>query len=137
MILSRNLKRFIGHEFDIYTYTIEQSKVNELVAVLNPNSTVERGNEYVPVTFPTVIEFWGSPISIAKELQLDLKKVLHGEQEYEYIKEFAVGDEITVASAIENVYEKASMSFIVINKKFINQKDELVAIGKTTIIERF
>ncbi|MFJ7735541.1 MaoC family dehydratase N-terminal domain-containing protein [Lysinibacillus sp. NPDC097287] len=137
MFLQRDLKKFIGHEFETFDYTIERSKVNELVAVLNPSSNLDFGSDYIPITFPTVIEFWGSTFSIAKELHLNLEKVLHGEQEYEYIKEFAVGDEITVAIAIEDVYEKASMNIIVINKKFINQKDELVAIGKTTIIEKF
>ncbi|MFC5587748.1 MaoC family dehydratase N-terminal domain-containing protein [Sporosarcina soli] len=136
-ILQRDLKKFIGHELDTYDYTIEQSKVNELVAVLNPNLNSAIGSDHIPATFPTVIEFWGSTSSIAKELQLNLAKVLHGEQEYEYLQGFVVGDKITVTSVVENIYEKASMNFIVINKKFTNQQDELIAIGKTTIIERF
>ncbi|MEK4425800.1 FAS1-like dehydratase domain-containing protein [Solibacillus sp. FSL K6-1523] len=135
--MERNLKKFIGQDLETYHYTIEKSKVDELVAVLNPNSDVKKDDNYIPATFPTVIEFWGSSISMAKALQLNLEKVLHGEQEYEYIKDFALGDVITVASKIEDVYTKASMNFIVVNKKFINQKDELVAIGKSTIIERF
>lgn len=137
IVLERNLKKFIGQDLETYHYTIEKSKVDELVAVLNPNSDVKKDDNYIPATFPTVIEFWGSSISMAKALQLNLEKVLHGEQEYEYIKDFALGDVITVASKIEDVYTKASMNFIVVNKKFINQKDELVAIGKSTIIERF
>jgi len=135
--LRKSLKEFIGYELETFNYTIEKSKVNELVSVLNLNSTLDLNSNHFPLTFPTIIEFWGGTSSISNELNLNLEKVLHGEQEYEYFKDFSIGDEIKVTTIIEDIYEKASMNFVVVNRKFINQNNELVAIGKSTIIERF
>ncbi len=135
--MRKSLKEFIGYELETFNYTIEKSKVNELVSVLNLNSTLDLNSNHFPLTFPTIIEFWGGTSSISNELNLNLEKVLHGEQEYEYFKDFSIGDEIKVTTIIEDIYEKASMNFVVVNRKFINQNNELVAIGKSTIIERF
>ena len=87
-------------------------------------------------TFPTVIDFWGNGVSTSAVLGLNMKKVLHGEQEYEYIKEIKPGELITVKGVIEDAYTKAAMNFIIVKKEFYNEEGELVLISRSTTIER-
>ena len=92
--------------------------------------------ERVLPTFPTVIDFWGGGSSSSDVLNLNMKKVLHGEQEYEYLGEIKQGDEISVSGEIEKAYTKAKMNFFVVRKDFVNQRGETVLISRSTVIER-
>ena len=65
-----------------------------------------------------------------------MKKVLHGEQEYEYLGEIKPGDDISVSGEVEKAYTKAKMNFFVVRKDFVNQHGETVLISRSTIIER-
>lgn len=92
--------------------------------------------ENIPPTFPTVIDYWGSPHSIFNHFGLNIEKTLHGGQEYEYFAKIRVGDDITVHGEIEDTYTKSALNFIIIKQRFINQKGETVVIGRSTIIEK-
>lgn len=126
----------VGIKLEPFTYKVEQCKVRELLCALDNSQTVDGGDDVIPPTFPTVIEFWGSQTSISKVLGLKMEKVLHGGQEYEYLGKIRVGDDITVYSEVEDVYAKAAMTFVVIKKDFVNQHGETVVVGRSTIIER-
>ncbi|PID17644.1 hypothetical protein CSV62_12545 [Sporosarcina sp. P35] len=123
-------------KFDTFTFTIEKGKIKEFAIALGYNSESYLNGDALPPTFSTVVEFWGGQISISKVLGLNLPKVLHGEQSYDYFGVIRVGDEIVVHSEVEKVFTKAKMNFIVLTKKFINQHGELVLISRSTIIER-
>ncbi|MCM3636882.1 MaoC family dehydratase N-terminal domain-containing protein [Sporosarcina luteola] len=130
------LEQIKNTKFDAFTYTIEKGKIKEFAIALGYNSKSYLNGNAVPPTFPTVVEFWGGQISISKVLGLNLSKVLHGEQSYEYVGVIKVGDEITVHTEVEEVFTKAKMNLIVLKKKFMNQHGELVLISRSTIIER-
>ena len=123
-------------KIDSYTYTVEKGKIKELASAIGDKKDSYMNGEITPPTFPTVIEFWGGESSLSELLGLNVSKVLHGEQGYEYLGEINPGDEITVYSTVENVYTKASMNFVILKKEFINQKKETVLISRSTIIER-
>jgi len=64
------------------------------------------------------------------KLDMDLRRVLHGEQEFEYLKPIYVGDVLTAVSTVENVFEKAgarggTMTFGVTATELPNIKTEL------------
>lgn len=123
-------------KIESFTYTIEKGKLKELAIALGDQKESYMNGDAVPPTFATVIEFWGGQISISAVIGLNLSKVLHGEQSYEYIGTLKAGDEITVHTMVEKVFTKAGMNFIVLKKEFLNQYGELVLIGRSTIIER-
>ncbi|PIC67914.1 hypothetical protein CSV71_03460 [Sporosarcina sp. P21c] len=123
-------------KIEAFTYTIEKGKIKELAIALGDQKESYLNGDAVPPTFSTVIEFWGDPTSISKVLDLNLSKVLHGEQSYEYVGTLKVGDEIIVHTVVEKAFAKATMNFIVLKKEFLNQHGELVLIGRSTIIER-
>ena len=134
--MSTQLEEKIGMKLQPFTYKVEQGKNSELaLAIGETNEDYFNGNSFLP-TFPTVIEFWGSKTSNGVALGLNMEKVLHGEQEYEYLGKINVGDEITVTGIVEDAYTKARMNFIVVKKEFVNQNGETVLIARSTIIER-
>jgi hypothetical protein len=134
--LSTDLKEKIGMKFDEYTFKVEAGKIKEFAIAIGDLKEEYLNGEEVPPTFPTVIDFWGGGISTSVLLGLNMKKVLHGGMEYEYIGKMNQGDEITVTGVVEDVYTKAAMNFVIIKKEYINQYGETVLISRSTTIER-
>jgi hypothetical protein len=134
--MATHLEEKIGMKLESYTFTVEKGKIKELALAIGDLKEEYLNGEVVLPTFPTVIEFWGSQGSSSTLLGLNVKKVLHGEQEYEYLAEIKPGDVITVHSVIEDAYTKAKMNFVIMKKEFFNQDGELVLICRQTVIER-
>ena len=134
--LSTAIEEKVGLQLETYTFKVEQGKVSELALAIGDLKEEYLNGERVPPTFPTVIDFWGGGSSSSDVLNLNMKKVLHGEQEYEYLGEIKQGDEISVSGEIEKAYTKAKMNFFVVRKDFVNQRGETVLISRSTVIER-
>ncbi len=134
--LSTTIEEKVGLQLETYTFKVEQGKVNELALAIGDLKEEYLNGEAIPPTFPTVIDFWGGGSSSSDVLNLNMKKVLHGEQEYEYLGEIKQGDEISVSGEIEKAYTKAKMNFFVVRKDFVNQRGETVLISRSTVIER-
>lgn len=123
-------------ELEPFTFRVESGKIREMALAIGDLQEEYLKGEKVMPTFPTVIDFWGNGASTSALLGLNMKKVLHGEQEYEYVGEMKPGDLITVKGVVEDVYTKASMNFVIVKKEFYNEKGELVLISRSTTIER-
>ena len=134
--MSTALQEIVGMELEAFTFRVEPGKVKELALAIGDLKEEYLTGEKVMPTFPTVIDFWGNGVSTSAVLGLNMKKVLHGEQEYEYIKEIKPGELITVKGVIEDAYTKAAMNFIIVKKEFYNEEGELVLISRSTTIER-
>ena len=134
--LSIGLEEKVGLHLEAYTFRIEKGKIIELAQAIGDLKEEYLTGEAVPPTFPTVIDFWGGGVSTAELLNLNMKKVLHGEQEYEYFRAIQPDEEITVKGVIEKAYTKAAMNFFVIRKDYIDQQGETVLISRSTVIER-
>lgn len=134
--MSISLQEKIGLELEPFTFKVEGVKARELALAIGDLKEEYLKGEKVPPTYPTVIDFWGNSVSTSKLLGLNMKKVLHGEQEYEYLGKIKPGDVITVKGVVEDVYTKAGMNFVIIRKDFFNQKGEHVLIARSTTIER-
>lgn len=134
--MSATLQEIVGMELEAFTFRVEPGKIKELALAIGDLKEEYLTGEKVMPTFPTVIDFWGNGVSTSAVLGLNMKKVLHGEQEYEYIKEIKPGELITVKGVIEDAYTKAAMNFIIVKKEFYNEEGELVLISRSTTIER-
>ena len=134
--MSTFLQEKIGMPLETYTFKVESGKIRELsLAIGDLKEEYLNGEKLLP-TFATVIDFWGGGKSSSELLGLNVKKVLHGEQEYEYLGEIKPGDQITVKGVVEDAYTKSSMNFVVMKKEFYKENGELVLIARSTIIER-
>ena len=134
--MSTELEEKVGMKIESYTFRVEKGKIRELALAIGDLKEEYLNGEAVPPTFPTVIDFWGGGSSSSELLNLNMKKVLHGEQEYEYFREIIPDEKITVHTVIEKAYTKASMNFFVLRKDYLDEHGETILISRSTIIER-
>ena len=94
-----------------------------------------------PVTFLQTAQHWDDDDGSSRpRVPFDLKRVLHGEQEYEFLKPIHAGDVLTAVSRIVDIYEKpgkrgGSMNFAVTETEYKNERGELVARARHITIE--
>ena len=71
-------------------------------------------------------------------LDLDIGRVLHGSQEFEYLGQIYAGDRITQQSKIVDIYDKkgGALEFVVQESTYTNQNDELVGKAQQTLVYR-
>jgi acyl dehydratase len=141
-------KSLIGKTGKPFTMPIEWSKVRELArAIRDPNplyfdpelAKKECGGIPVPPTFLQVAAFWMGAESMPTA-NFDLRRILHGEQDFEFLKPVFVGDVLTGTSRIADVYEKeggrgGKMTFLITEIEYKNQKGETVAFARGTLVE--
>jgi len=127
---------------------IEEGKVREFAKAIKDRNPLyfdeamakaELGGIMPPPTFLMTLAHWddgeGQP-----HVKLDTRRILHGEQEFEYLKPIYVGDTLAAVTKVANVYEKTggrggTMTFVVMDTDFTNQKGEKVAVVRFTVIE--
>lgn len=141
-------KSYIGRTGEPITMHVERGKVREFARAIKDEDPLyvdeayaqqEAGGIMPPLTFLQTISHWddgrGRP-----RVPFDLKRVLHGEQEYEFLEPIYVGDALTAVSTIVDIYEKpgkrgGSMSFAVTETTYTNQRGRLVARARHITIE--
>lgn len=69
---------------------------------------------------------------------MNIARILHGEQEFTYLKPICAGDTITLKSRVEDIYDKknGAMEFVVQIFTATNQLGEHVADMTRTIVVR-
>ena len=147
-----DVKDLLGLELEPYRMAVEKGKIKELAIAIGDDNPIYYSLEAakdagydgipVPLTFLQVIEYHGGYGFQEKMelLKLNPLKILHGEQEYEYLGDIYAGDELHVTSKIVRADTKIGssgrMDFVTEETRFTNQKGELVAIAKITLIHR-
>jgi acyl dehydratase len=91
----------------------------------------------VPPTFLTAAEFAVFPAIIADpNLGLDLRRVLHGDQEYVLHRAPVPGETLTVRSRVAQIRERGGTGFVVLEAEITDADGEVVAVARATMIER-
>jgi len=79
-------------------------------------------------------------VALTKTLGIDLNKLLHREEEYEYFGSIYAGDVITRKMKVIDVLKKGSgnksVEVTVLETELINQRGELVLKSLTRLLER-
>lgn len=117
---------------------VEEGKVNEFWAALGgqPDATA-------PGTFPMAQKFWAPPLDWkAFGVKLDMRRVLHGEQEFVYPDgPMRVGQLLTGRHRLADDYTKTgrqggTMRFVVRETEFRNaHTGQVVCLARSTTIE--
>jgi peroxisomal enoyl-CoA hydratase 2 len=143
-------KSIVGRAGKPFKMPIEWSKVREFArAIKDPDPVYfdpeaakkQLGGIPVPVTFLQTSAFWTDADSAPGGMGgFDLRRILHGEQEFEFFKPIYVGDTLTGVSKVADVFEKeggrgGKMTFLVTETEYTNQKGEKVAVSRSTLIE--
>jgi len=125
------------------TMRIETGKIREFArAVKDPNQVyVTDEGALAPPTFLMTIAHWMRDLGETRSaVKLDYRRLLHGEQEFEYLAPIRAGDVLTFRSRTKDVFEKqgrrgGTMTFIIGETEFCNQRGEVVAYMRNTAIE--
>ncbi len=142
-------KSYIGRTGAPVTMHVERGKIREFARAIKDDdpmyfdeahATREAGGIMPPVTFLQTVQHWDNDGSSRVRVPFDLKRVLHGEQEYEFLKPIHAGDVLTAVSRIVDIYEKpgkrgGSMNFAVTETEYKNERGELVARARHITIE--
>jgi hypothetical protein len=138
-------KSIIGTEMGGSTMVVERGKIMEFArAILDENPAYFSEDPPVPLTFTMSQAHWPAPTggggAKLASLGLNLLRILHAGQEYEYLGEIKAGDTLTSRGRISDVYEKegkagGKMIFIVSENTFSNQRGEDVLIARTILAQ--
>jgi acyl dehydratase len=126
-------------------WVVERGKIAEFArAVQNESDVYTQENPIAPPTFPQSMALWrtrarrpGGPVG---REGLDMRRVLHGEQEFEYVRPLRAGDVLTAEAKVKDRFEKegkrgGTMTFIVTETTFRDQNGEIVAYSRGTTIQ--
>ncbi len=141
-------KSEIGNTGKPITMHVERGKIREFARAIKDDNPLYFDEAYAqriaggimpPPTFTMTGGFWDDGRS-RPLLTYDVRRLLHGEQEFEYLAPIHAGDTLTAVSRAADVYEKAgsrggSMTFGVLETTFTNQRGEQVLIARSTLIE--
>lgn len=80
----------------------------------------------------------GAMMKLLDTLQIDLGKILHGEQRFEYHRAICAGDTLTLQSTVSDIYAKKSgaLEFVVYDTVVTNQFGEHVADLHAVLVVR-
>jgi acyl dehydratase len=136
--IDRSLIGVWGHET---TMNVELGKIREFARAVKDDKPAYREGTLAPATFLMTLAHWiGDMGQTRSAVKLDFLRLLHGEQEFEYVKPIRAGDVLRFRSRTKEVFEKqgkrgGKMLFIVGETEFKNQRDEVVAYSRNTVIE--
>jgi len=144
--------------------TIERGPVSVFATAVNDSSPIyssadtasEAGFSAIPIppTFPFAMGNWGQfseqqpdgwqdlgPMAVIfGDLMNNGGLILHGEQEFFYYGPVVVGDVLTMTGRVKDIYAKTSgektMTFVVSEQDYHNQRGEHVLTQVTTILHR-
>ncbi len=122
---------------------VELGKIREFARAVKDGNPVFKDPKacLAPPTFLMTIAHWIDGEGDRRPgIKLDFRRLLHGEQEFEYLKPIRPGDELRARSRVKEVFEKAGkrggkMLFIIMEQEFKNQQGEVVAYTRNVAIE--
>jgi hypothetical protein len=91
----------------------------------------------VPPTFATAAEFAAfAAIVEDADLGLDLGRVVHGQQEYEWRRALEPAEEVEATARIASIRERAGTGLLTIETELRDTSGEVVVIARMTLVER-
>jgi acyl dehydratase len=136
-----------GRTYPEVRYTVDRDRVVAFAEAIgehgplfrDPEAAREAGypDQVAPPTFLTVLHFLaGAQVVGDPELGLDYTRVVHGGQEYEWVRPVVVGDRLTARPRIADVYARGPHEYLVIEADITDASGERVAVARTTLISR-
>jgi acyl dehydratase len=140
-------KKFVGKEYPAKEYEIGREKMKEYAAAIsdmNPyyhdkefGKRSKYGDNIAPPNFAAVYNLMGcADMFFDPELKLNMAMLVHGEQEFEFLKPVKPGDQITTTGKIVDIMQKGSNDLVVFEARSVNQDGDLVTIGRATFVIR-
>lgn len=143
----------VGQSFSPFTYEVPRNKIHELTTAIGDDNPMYHSKEAaiaagykdvpLPPTGPTLFGFWGNT-NFGRELVntgINVMRILHGEEEYEYLAPIYPGDVLTgVTTIVEGKHRQSkdgsSMDILTTETRYTNQENTPVLNTRTTIVVR-
>ena len=121
-----------GKAYPPIAFVVEPERVRAFA------DAVDHPGQDVPPTFATAPEIAaGLANAIADpELGLELSRVLHGEQEYEWARPLRLGETITAEATLESIRGRGSMRFLTLRTLLRDEGGRVVVTARSTLIVR-
>jgi acyl dehydratase len=87
----------------------------------------------VPPTFPIVLAFDAMMAFLDAE-QVDLHRIVHGEQRFAYDRPLAVGDELTATLTVTGLRQIGGADIIATTSEIADATGAVVCTGKATLV---
>jgi acyl dehydratase len=142
-------KKWIGHELPASELPIERSRLRFFAKAIGETDPVysdvqaARAAGYADLPAPPTFLFAaelesGAAFGLLQDLEIPIARLLHGEQSFDYHRAACVGDTVTVRSIVTDIYDKknGALEFVVKTSRATNQRQELVAELRTTLVCR-
>ena len=139
----------IGREFGAHTADIEKGRLRFFAKATGETNPIYFDEDAAkaaglpalpaPPTFLFSMDMEvPDPFGILAVMGIDLGKILHGNQEFTYLKDVYAGDSISFKSKVMDIFDKkgGALEFIVKKTSATNQKGEVVAEMTRTIVVR-
>jgi acyl dehydratase len=138
----------IGQSFSPFIIECERCKIHELTLAIGDDNPIYHSREAaqaagyqdVPLspTAPTIFSFWGNPHFREQlaSIGINVMRILHGEESYEYLAAVYPGDTLTGVTTIIDGKTRRSkdgtMDIITLRTCYTNQ-DNLPVVNATTM----
>ncbi len=142
-------KQFIGYEVQSTLWDVEKGRIRffaEVIGAADPihlDEVAAKAAGYRNVLAPPTFIFGaesdsGVLMKLLDTLKIDLRKVLHGEQRFDYHAPVCAGDTLRFQTRVADIYDKkgGALEFVVNDTKVTNQLGEHVADLHSVIVVR-
>lgn len=137
-------KDMIGRVLSTGTATVAADHVAAFADALGDDDPRYRGADAVaPPTYPIafMIQAMAGGAAAFAELGLDFATLVHGEQEFEYVRPIRAGETLTLTGRIADVYEKQSsgggiLDFVVLETEATDAGSRPVFWSRNVLISR-
>lgn len=137
-------REHIGRTSEPLTVEIEKGHIRRFAEAIGDDSPIYRdeaaaraaGHPRIPAppTFAAALR----PNDARAGIDIDWKKLLHGEQEFEYLRPLYAGDLLTLVQTIKDIYEKTgkngTMDFLVLETIARDSDGKIVYIARGNIV---
>ncbi len=146
-------KSKVGYSFPPFTIEVERGKIRELALAIGDDNPIYQSREAaqaagyadVPLfpTAPTMFTFWGNAKMVSQlvSLGINVMRVLHGEEEYEYLAPVDPGDTLTGVMTVVDGKTRlgkdgSSMDILTTEIRYTNQHGQPVLKAREMILVR-
>ena len=121
-----------GKRYPAVRVTIDEDRVRSFA------HAVDHRGPGIPPTILTVPEIQaGLRNAVADpELGVDLARVLHGEQSYEWSRPLALGETLIAEATIESIRGRGALQFLSLRTDVRDERGDPVAVARSTLLIR-
>jgi acyl dehydratase len=137
-------REFIGRTSEPVTLDVERGHIRRFCEAIGEDDPIyfdeqaARAAGYPAIPAPPTFAAALRPNDARTGMDLDWKKILHGEQEFAYARPLYAGDRVTLVQRIADIYEKSgkagAMDMLVLETEARDGHNQVVFTARATIV---